>query len=289
MKSRRFVLTAAVGLALAPMLPASVAEARRRRRPKPTPKPQPTPTPTPSAASYPVDGGLRLHFVPAADAASYHRELNTWLRVFKLREQQYQAQVNALKYRQYYESAEPFQAAIDRHHAPRNIALLRYLLAVLAAEGNAEARSLDLVQVGVDAAVTRRAQPLIQAGLADARAKAGTYSDEREQRARQVRLTLFTDADRYVAEWLQASRAGTPQTDHAPYVPFFLGGDYESAVYAALRPDAEDKPVKYYWEGNGTDPVDVAKAIELSKQNKAYFDGLASLDDNPLAGTTYAA
>ena len=283
MKSRRFVLTAAVGLALAPMLPASVAEAKRRRRPKPTP------TPTSSTASYPVDRDLRLHFVPAADAASRHRKLNTWLRVFKLREQQYQAQVDALKYRNSYESATFFQEAIDRHQAPRNIALLRYLLAVLAAEGDAEARSLNLEQIGVDAAMTQRAQPLIQAGLADARAKLGTYSDEREQRARQVRLTLFTDADTYIAEWLRASHAGSPHTDHAPYVPFFLGGNYEYAVYAALRPDPEDKPVKYYWEGLGNEPIDVAKAIELSKQNKAYFDGLASLDDNPLVSTTYTA
>ena len=54
-------------------------------------------------------------------------------------------------------------------------------------------------------------------------------------------------------------------------------------------PEIEDKPVKYYLADPGEQPVDVAKAIELSKQNKAYFDGLASLDDNPLVSTTYTA
>ncbi|MDO5066445.1 MAG: hypothetical protein Q4D96_04110 [Propionibacteriaceae bacterium] len=285
MKSRRFILTAGLGLALAPVLPASLAEARRRR-PKPTPKP--TPTPSPSKALYPV-GTAGVHFVPAADAASYHRELNVWLRMFKLRDEDYRAQVDALRYKKYYESGAPYQKAIDRQYAPRNIALLRFLLAVLKAEGNAEARALDLEQVGVDAAVTERARPLIQAGLADAKAKVGRYSSNEEKQARQLRLSRFEEVNEYIGQWLQASRDGAPHTDYAPYVRLFLGGNYEYAAYKAIYADAEDKPVKYYWEGDGYGAVDVAKAIELSKQNKAYFDGLASLDDNPLQRTTYAA
>ena len=286
MKSRRFVLTAAAGLVLAPILPASLAEARRRR-PRPTPAPAPS---LPSIPSYRVDFKQKLHFTPAADAASYYRELNVWLRVFNLREEQYQAQVTSLMYRATSTvDRELVQAAIERNHAPRNIALLRFLLAVLKAEGKAGARELDLEQVGVDAAVTQRAQSLIQAGARDAKDKVKRYSDENEKRARQVRLTLFTEANEYVTEWLQASRDGSPHTDYAPYVPLYLGGDLEMAGGVMSYPEIEDRPVKYYLADPGEQPVDVAKAIELSKQNKAYFDGLASLDDNPLVSTTYTA
>lgn len=52
-----------------------------------------------------------------------------------------------------------------------------------------------------------------------------------------------------LATLLRASEAGAPITDHAPYVSFFLGGDYEMAVYAALYPQPEEKLVLYYWEG----------------------------------------
>ncbi|RRD50792.1 hypothetical protein [Arachnia propionica] len=282
MKSRRFVLAGAVGLAMAPVLPASLAEATRR---------SPRPTATPSPAPYRLEPELGVHFVPAADAAAHYRELNIWLRVFNLRERHYQAQVMGLKYRQRYEfdSVTPILDALDRHHVVRNIALLRFLLAVLKAEGNAEARSLDLEQVGVDAAVTEQARPLIRAEQARAKERVGRYADEREQSARQARLTLFTDANAYIGEWVRASRAGLQFTDYAPYVPFFLGGHYQAAVYIWYGLDPEDKPLKTYWRGSGTDPVDVVEAMELSKVNKAYFDGLASLDDNPLFRTTYAA
>lgn len=279
MKSRRFVLATAFGLAAAPILSAVPAQAKRRPRPKPTPSPQ--------VVAYRVGSNLQIHFTPAADGASHYRELNIWLRVFKLREQQHQAQLRALDYLRYPVARPAIEAAIERHQAPRNIALLRFLLAVLKAEGNEKARALDLKQVGIDASMTQRARPLIEAGLADAKAKANRYSSDKEQRARKVRLTLFTEANNYMPKWLQSGRNGTPHTDYAPYVPFFLGGDYESAVYAALYPEAEDKPIQFYWEGNGDRPVDVALATELSNRNKAYFDGLASLGNNPLISSTY--
>lgn len=234
-----------------------------------------------------VDSRLRIHFTPAPDAAAYHRELGTWLRVLQLREKQYRAQVHALDVAASPVLQRDLRAAIERHQGPWNIAVLRFLLAALAAEGNEAARALDLTKVGVEDAVTRSAQPLIEAGYTDARAKVRRYRNKAERAARRARLTLFTEARTFIATWLRASEAGTPITDHAPYVPFFLGGDYEMAVYAALYPQPEEKPVLYYWEGRGTDPVDVAKARSLSDRNKAYFDGLASLDANPLPGSTY--
>lgn len=271
MKSRRFVLAAALGLAATPILTALPAEARTSR---------------PSAV-YKVDSRLQIHFSPASDAAAHYRELGTWLRVLQLREKQYRAQVQALDV-----AASPVQqrnlrAAVERHQGPWNIAVLRFLLATLAAEGNQAARALDLTKVGVEDAVTRSAQPLIQAGYADARAKVKRYRSRSERAARQARLALFTEAQTFIATWLRASEAGTPITDHAPYVPFYLGGDFEMAMYASLYPQPEEKPVAFYWEEPGTEPIDVAKAKRLSDQNKAYFDGLASLDSNPLVRSTY--
>ncbi len=257
MTSRRVVLLAAAGGLAAAALPASFASAD-------------------FFGGYDLETRNRITMSPAADASDYFLELHCCMRIFNMRDRQYYAQVNAKRTQN--REGRDYDVAIGRLRTPRLIGLLRYLLAVLRAEGNSAARALDLVQVGVDYDTTAATEPILQAALADARVAASKNQSSHHQ----MRVLRLEEATNYVPEWLAAHRNGEPHTDYAPFVYFYLGaGSYESAVYATLTYRREDKGLKAIWNPNG-EPVDPAEAARLSAETEAYLAGLPSVRENPL-------
>lgn len=275
MTSRRFILTAGLTIAAAALTPA-LASARTRASSMPNATTRP----------YGFDSQAKMTWRPASDAASYFPDIQRFGRIFSLRSRQYQAQVSATRIRSNGVDGRRYQPAVDKLYAPYHIGLARFVLALLQAEGNAAARQLNLEDIGVELAATEAALPLVEQAAAAAQYEP-KLNDEERHHGWQRRASHFGRSASYLAEWISAYQGGTPHTDYAPYLYFYLGdGEFEHAVYATLYLHPEDRPIKMIWHPNA-EPVDLAEAQRLSAENKAYLDGLASIHDKPMPWLVY--
>ncbi|WP_075724362.1 hypothetical protein [Corynebacterium aquilae] len=120
--------------------------------------------PVANAASTDVAVREGMFFVkPAEDAAAYQPHMNRLLQVSALRHA-YHSGAFEQKYADYFNATEQQRAAAELSERQCYLAKARLSLAIMAVEGDAEARGLDIDNVGIDKSTTEQAAKILQRG-----------------------------------------------------------------------------------------------------------------------------
>ncbi|GAA4799495.1 hypothetical protein FRX94_01040 [Corynebacterium canis] len=152
------------------------------------------------------------HIQKAPDAEDYSAELNTFLRISKARHLYHSASYDQ-KYENYFNAPQSVRDAADFSQDACYAAKSRVALAILKAEGNEEARKLDITKVGFDADVTAAAVKVLGAATEIARQKA--LSDDPDQQAWAKRHKFFDEGFGRLKDLNAAIIAGTPDAKEA--------------------------------------------------------------------------
>ena len=152
------------------------------------------------------------HIQKAPDAEDYSAELHTFLRISKARHLYHSASYDQ-KYANYLSAPQSVRDAADFSEQACFAAKSRVALAILKAEGNEEARKLDITKVGFDADVTAAAVKVLGEATEIARKKA--FSDDPDQQAWAKRHKFFDEGFGRLKDLNAAIIAGTPDTKEA--------------------------------------------------------------------------
>ncbi|MDO4631875.1 MAG: hypothetical protein Q4A82_06295 [Corynebacterium sp.] len=151
----------------------------------------------------------KYYYEPAADADMYNNEVNTFLTVTRLRHVYHMAAAD-WKYDNY-----PGTQAINQAHWRSEqqcwMGKARLALALMKAEGNAEARTLDLTKVGVDKAETEKAQAILKPEAQKWASAVFTYNENTPNRAeKESRKKIFNEGSDALQYWLDDINASQP-------------------------------------------------------------------------------
>ena len=152
------------------------------------------------------------HIQKAPDAEDYSAELHTFLRISKARHLYHSASYDQ-KYANYLSAPQSVRDAADFSEQACFAAKSRVALAILKAEGNEEARKLDITKVGFDADVTAAAVKVLGEATEIARKKA--FSDDPDHQAWAKRHKFFDEGFGRLKDLNAAIIAGTPDTKEA--------------------------------------------------------------------------
>ena len=211
-------------------------------------------------------------YTPAADADEYRAELQAFAYVAKLRHV-YHTAAGDEKYADYYNATQQMRNAHDRGQYGCYIAKARLSLAILKAEGNAEARALDLAKVGLDLDETTKAIAVLEPASKQA------YHDaiyaETDRATKSNRSGVFSNGLDRLKETVAALQAGQPTYEYDPFA-IIDWGVTESYVNATLNDHGIDSEVRnqVVVRNLAEGDVDVAAIQAKGAENRAYLTGL---------------
>lgn len=152
------------------------------------------------------------HIQKAPDAETYAAELNAYLRISKARHLLHTA-ASAQKYENYFSAPQSVRDAADYSEQACYAAKGRLALAILKAEGNETARSINISAVGFDANATATAAALLTAATAEAAKHA--FGDGPDSNEWSTRHKFFSEGADRTKELDAALRNGTPDPREA--------------------------------------------------------------------------
>lgn len=235
-------------------------------------------------ADFPIRDSFKPYFHPAPDAAEYYPELNSLMRIFKLREIYFFAARDPFYSRKL---NNPRRTRIyEQSRAELDIAKVRVALAIMKAEGNQAARALSLEKVGTDPAESKRARDVLSDGHWEAfvLAEEVLHIDPYGW-AKYSRFALFREAWEYFKD--AQENIGQGAADHDPYAVIDWGVESrflkKARVANVMRP--EDYRIRVV---KATSPYSVdAQQVKTSAQaNRRIIASLPGLDLNPYPSTT---
>lgn len=224
-------------------------------------------------------------FFPAEDAAAYESELKTFEAIYVMRALYYQA---AYQERTTYfsSSTQAQMQAMTRSYQASHMAKARLALAILRAEGNTEARALDINAVGFDPAMTAQAVQVLEAPTWQLRDEVWRYFDlEPTQSQKTTRFDIFVDG----LYALQNVVAGGTSYDFDPLVVinWQTHPDFVAHALSFTLPSQEvaNMPIATL---SPLGEVDTAAVTQAANQNRSYLATLYGSVDATTAATNPA-
>lgn len=211
-------------------------------------------------------------YTPAADADDYKAELQAFAYVAKLRHV-YHTAAGDEKYDDYYNATTQMRNAHDRSQYGCYMAKARLSLAILKAEGNTEARALDLAKVGLDLAETKKALEVLAPAAAQAAQDA--INAETDRQTKSSRHGIFSNGVDRLKETVSALEAGEPTYEYDAFaiIDWGVTPRYVDATAKEHGIDSEVRNqvvVRNLAEGD----IDVAAIQAKGAENLTYLTGL---------------
>jgi|GEM_PF-6742813 hypothetical protein len=199
-------------------------------------------------------------------------ELQAFAYVAKLRHV-YHTAAGDEKYDDYYNATTQMRNAHDRSQYGCYMATARLSLAILKAEGNTEARALDLAKVGLDLAETEEALE----ALAPAAAQAATdaINAETDKQTKSSRHGIFSNGVDRLKKTVAALKAGEPTYEYNAFaiIDWGVTPRYVEATAQQHGIDSEVRNqvvARNLAEGD----IDVATIQAKGAENLTYLTGL---------------